>query len=105
VTFRDKVLKVIFRLPRPSEQADAIVALHGAEVKRWREATVEFFAAIDEEHPRYGGHRENPTPYHSHEVRGIWDWDNGPKANKPCRECAAWDGLRALLSADKPGKE
>ncbi len=38
------------------------------------------------------------APGHSHDVRGIWDSDNGDLAGKPCEWCAAWTSLRDALA-------
>ena len=84
--------------PRP-RSADALAA----RLERAEKALAEFFAATDEANP-YSECRSNPNPHHSHEKRGVWDWDNGPKANTPCRECAAWDKLRSLARAAVPAK-
>lgn len=35
---------------------------------------------------------------HSHARPGIWDWDNGAKANTACEECAARQRLAAALA-------
>ena len=41
----------------------------------------------------------NQQQLHAHERLGIWDWDNGPRANKPCEECAARADLAARLDS------
>lgn len=38
-------------------------------------------------------------PGHAHDAPGIWDSDNGEKANKPCAQCAMWSNLHDILSA------
>lgn len=38
-------------------------------------------------------------PHHSHDVPGVWDSDNGEKANKPCAQCALWSKLHDMLAA------
>ena len=38
-------------------------------------------------------------PHHSHDVPGVWDSDNGEKANKPCAQCALWLKLHDMLAA------
>lgn len=43
------------------------------------------------------GNRPFGSPNHCHDVRGIWDSDNGDLAGKPCAECAIYDAARQLL--------
>ncbi len=38
-------------------------------------------------------------PGHAHDVPGVWDSDNGEKANKPCAQCAMWSKLHDMLAA------
>lgn len=37
------------------------------------------------------------SPFHMHDVSGIWDNDMGDKAGTPCEECAAFNELREAL--------
>ena len=45
-----------------------------------------------------GGDRKS-FPGHSHDIPGVWDSDNGEKANKTCAQCAMWSKLHDMLAA------
>jgi hypothetical protein len=41
------------------------------------------------------------APGHGHSIPGIWDYDNGAKAGKPCAWCLTWKKFTALIERDR----
>lgn len=84
--------------------ADALSALeserqaHATEVERWIEEDREIMAAVVRE---LGEGNDGNAPGHAHSRPGIWDWDNGERAGKPCSWCLCWGKFTKLVAIDQ----
>lgn len=43
---------------------------------------------------------DGEAPGHGHQRPGVWDSDNGELAGKPCKWCATWREVTALVRAN-----
>lgn len=59
--------------------------------------SADFIDTVKQAFKEVGGRKSFPG--HAHDVPGVWDSDNGEKANKPCAQCAMWSKLHDMLAA------
>ncbi|AKL13306.1 TPA: DUF551 domain-containing protein [Kluyvera intermedia] len=59
--------------------------------------SAEFIDTVNQAFKEVGDRKSFPG--HSHDIPGVWDSDNGEKANKPCAQCAMWSKLHDMLAA------
>lgn len=58
-------------------------------------------AILEAVHRELDDEREGNAPGHAHTIPGIWDYDNGAKAGKPCAWCLTWRKFTALIDDRK----
>ncbi len=59
--------------------------------------SADFIDTVKQAFKEVGGRKSFPG--HAHDVPGVWDSNNGEKANKPCAQCVMWSKLHDMLSA------
>jgi hypothetical protein len=69
-------------------------ALQG-EVSRLRDLLTAWYAEESRYSPRQ-------APGHAHQIRGVWDDDNGDLAGKPCAKCALWAEIKKIANLEPP---